>query len=471
MTPKLLKPLLFTGTFLLAAFSLHHPASATELSPGVILDINLKAQGSDLSNADLDTSGSDNLGLAAGEAKFGLTANFNENALFFWEGRGVAGAGHGGIESSDTGSVARRESFLEWRQSYLQFSNLTDHPLSLKIGRQKVREDYGLWWNQNFDAIKLTYDTTLFKGSLGGGQNLFSYRTGEGDFTENDKDLAYLLAEGSWQYYYDHFFEARLAYQDDHSDLAVGDPENPSNPDDRDGHLFWGGLRAAGKIAGFEKADKLSYRADLMGLSGNEDVATIGANTVTALTGQHVRGWAFDAATDIPLPEMSPVIHLGYAFGSGDGNGADNTDHAFRQTGLQGNFSRIGALSEGTNNYGTVLRPELSNIHVLSAGFTMPVLDASNAGILYRYYRLDDPAAALSSSAIYNTLDGVHRQLGQGVDFLFNMDILKERQMNATAVHDVNLRSSLGFFRSGNAYGAADGETAMRGLVELKVGF
>jgi alginate production protein len=450
-------------------------SAAKEVTPGITLDTDLRAQLGDIANGDLNTSGRDNAGTAALMGDFRVTDNFSPEALFLWEGRAVLGAGHGGFESADTGTVSNGKSYLEWRQSYFQFGNVGGvAPAYARLGRQRVAENYGVWWNQDFDAARLTYSTTLFTGSIIGGQNLFSYRTGNNnsEFTNNDKDLARLLAEGSWQYYYDNFIEARMMYQNDHSGLSVGDAENPLNPDDRDGNLVWGGVRAAGKVGAIQGADKISYRADLMTVRGNEDVATIAGNAVAALDRMHVAGWGFDAATDVPLPAAcKPSLHLGYAYGSGDGNGADSTDHAFRQTGLQGNFSRFGALSQNTNNYGTVLRPNLSNIHILSAGVTMPVLKGSDFGGIYRFYRLADPAASLDSSGISNNaLNGINRQLGQGIDFLFNMDLMKEGVVETKAVQDVALRSSLGFFRSGAAYGASRGETAVRGLVELKVG-
>ena len=446
---------------------------AKQRTPGITLDTDVRFQAVDVYNADLGTNDSKSIESGAFAARFRLTGNFNENMLLFWEGRGVANVGRRGFQSADTGEISSLDSFLELRQSYLQFDNVMAQPVSFRIGRQKVKEDYGLWWKQNFDALRLTYDTTLLKGSIVAGQNLFSYRTSDGDFTENEQKIARVLAEGSWQYYYDNFLEARLMFQDDHSGIAVGDSQNVDDPDDRDGRLFWGGVRASGKTHAFMiGADKLSYRVDLMAVTGKEDVATInGVGVVTAVDSKKVKGWAFDAGVDIPLPKVRPVLHFGYAFGSGDGDTTDDSDHAFRQSGLEGNFSRIGALSESTNNYGTVLRPQLTNIHILSAGITTPVLKASNVGVIYRYYRLDESATALVSSGTNNTLDGVNRQLGQGVDVLFNMNILKEGQINSECVQDVTFRSSLGFFHSGSAYGAADGESAVRGLVELKIGF
>ena len=449
-----------------------YPALAKQLTPNITLDTDMRIQASGIDNADRGTGGSKNRKAGALEARFKLTGNFNENMLLFLEGRGVANVGRRGFQSTDTGEISSLDSFLELRQSYFQFNNVITKPVGLRIGRQKIKENYGLWWKQNFDSLKLTYDTTVFNGSFVVGQDMFSYRTSGDDFTENEKKITRMLAEGSWQYYYGHFFETRLMFQNDHSGIAVGDIEKTGDPDDRDGKLLWGGIRASGKTPAFTTGtDKISYRVDLMAVTGNEDVATIAGGIITAVNDKKVKGWAFDASADIPLPNIRPILHLGYAFGSGDSNPADNSDHAFRQSDLGGNFSRIGALSESTDNYGTVLKPQLTNIHVLSAGMTMPVFKASNVGVIYRYYRLDEPTTALASSNINNTLDGVNHQLGQGLDILFNVNILKKERINNSYIRNVVLRNSLGLFRSGSAYGTADGEIAVHGLVELKIGF
>jgi hypothetical protein len=452
-------------------------APAATLQPFVVTG-DIRMQGVDLDNGDLGTDGHSNIGTAALEAEIQATWNITQHDLFFWEGRGVAAAGKGGFQTEDTGGLSNGQSFLEWRQSYFEFNNIDDQPYAVRLGRQKLREPYGLWWNQDFDSARALYQSSLFSGNVAAGQNLFNYNTNGSSFTNNDKNVARVLAEGSWQYWYQNFFETRLMYQDDHSGVGVGQVENAQQLDPGTSSLVYGGLRAAGSTHFLATGDvKTDYRLDLLGVAGHENLAATAPDgtsnrIVTGVTGQSVRGWALDASTDVPLPNMKPLLHLGYAYGSGDGNTADGSDHTFREDGLAGNFSRFGALTENTDNYGTVLRPELSNIHILSAGFTTPVFDAASAGVIYRYYRLADAATSLPSSGVVNNLDGVHKNLGQGLDLLFNTDILKEAHLAAShGVTDVTLRSSLGFFWAGKAYGTGDGDVAARGLVEVKIGF
>jgi hypothetical protein len=443
--------------------------------PQQTLDTEVRLQGADINNGDLGTNaGPQNAAVGAAEAKFKYDYMFTQNNSFFWEGRAVAAVGNAGYQDENTGAIANSGSFAEWRQSYFQFSDIGGVvPSNVRVGRQIIDEPYGVWWNQDFDAVKASYDSSLFRGSVSGGQNLFTYRTDSpASYIEDQKNISRVLAEGSYQYFYQNFVEARAAYADDRQSQSVGQAVNDIDPYNNPGNMYWGGVRAAGKTAIYQGADqtKLNYRVDLMGVAGHEDQSTLGATNITAVNDRNVQGWALDASTDIPIPNVKPLVHLGYAYGSGD-DSATGTDHAFRQTGMQGNFSQIGALSQNTDNYGTVLRPELSNIHIISAGVTTPLLAASDAGVIYRYYRLADDASSIVSSGIVDSLNGTSKNLGQGVDFVFNTDVLKETTANIQHVQSLTFRSSLGFFRSGDAYGPASDQTAVRGLVELKVGF
>ena len=118
-----------------------------------------------------------------------------------------------------------------------------------------------------------------------------------------------------------------------------------------------------------------------------------------------------------------------------------------------------------------MLRPRLSNIHILALGATAPAFSACDVGLIYRYYRLADNATSLSSLFVNAPLDGRDKNLGQGVDLLFNMNIQKEFSLTLPQLKDLSLRTSLGLFRAGSAYGTASGETAVRGLAELRITF
>src|SRR5437870_3397196 len=122
-----------SAIFLLTACTAFSPVSfgaeaAPAAQPPFVVNGYVRAQGVDLDNGDLGTGGSNNLGAASLEGELQVTANINEDARFFWEGRGVASAGRGSFESADTGGISNGKSFLEWRQSYFEFDNIDKEP-------------------------------------------------------------------------------------------------------------------------------------------------------------------------------------------------------------------------------------------------------------------------------------------------------------------------------------------------------
>ena len=234
-----------------------------------------------------------------------------------------------------------------------------------------------------FNAI----EKLIFSGMLAIGENLTEYRSSGDAFNRDDEDLFRVLGQTSWQYALGHFLEARFAYQEDHSGMkGTGSLVSSNDRDEEDGDLLWLGVRTKGNVYNdiLSEDKPISYRADLMYLTGDEDVqsTTSGPNdavrTVTGVSNNDVSGWGVDLGLEVPLPVyQEPVLILGYAFGSGDENSADNDNDAFRQTGLDGNTSKFGVSSGSMYNYGSVLRPDLSNIHITTLGLGVPLFKAS----------------------------------------------------------------------------------------------
>ena len=105
--------------------------------------------------------------------------------------------------------------------------------------------------------------------------------------------------------------------------------------------------------------------------------------------GRRVRGEAIDLGATLFLDDRSgwsPRATLGYAWGSGDdGEGVDTSHH---QTGWQSNKSYMGAEID-FKTYGTVLDPQLSNIHVLTAGVGITPMKKSSLDLVFHHYRQD----------------------------------------------------------------------------------
>lgn len=478
----------FSGTCLALAMLVVPVSARADMEFGPVkVRTDIKAQASGEDHMDLGTASNDPADSEALEARVQVSGDITDNVSFFLQARGVKNYGSGGSVDSDTGEAAGRDDFLEWRQSWIEFDNLFDgvySPFSIRVGRQRVKEDRGLWWNRDLDAASLRYDATLFNAHLTVGQNLAEYRTSNDTFGQDDQDILRVLGEAAWQWQYGQYIEGRFAYQNDYSGMEdAGSLISSSDRDDSDAKLFWAGLRLKGDVGGLRpelEKTKVNYRFDLMAVSGKDEVqsSTSGPGDLRTVTGTQdmdVFGWALDAEVGVPLPisiaEQKPIFILGYAFGSGDDDTTDNTDNGFRQTGLDGNTARPGNSTGSLHNYGSVLRPDLSNIHILTAGLTVPVTGATDISTLYHYYRLDEKATSLASSGIDATLNGTDTDLGQALDLMMNVNVTDEFGLPSDHVDRVDFKATVGAFRAGEAYASGEDETAVRGQVELRFRF
>lgn len=431
-------------------------------------------------NKDLGTSGDEMEDSFSQQIQLMTGVDFTEDLFGFFHGRALNIDGETGFEDETGQAVGLNQSFFELRELYLQKKNLAGIvPLSLQVGRQRVREPRALWWNSDNDLVRLNYNSTLLNSFLAAGENLSSYRSNtDSDFREDDEDRFRILGESSWQYKYNHFLEGRFLYEDDHSDIEdTGSFVATDNRDNEDQNLFWAGVRTTGEFSKpMQSVAKIKYRADLMGVTGEEDILNTAAGpnadlrVVTGSTNRDVLGWGLDAgATVDPFQEGGWVFSLGYAFGSGDdGSGTNN---AFRQTDMQGNSSRIGLERQQQKNYGEVLRPELSNIHILSAGAAYPVTEATDASLNYYYYRLDEEETSLRSSGITAPVNGTDKSLGQGLDFVLNVNVSEEFDVNVPYADRTDFRFVAGTFFPGDAYDPSNDNAALRLFTELRFKF
>ncbi len=414
------------------------------------------------------------------QVQMDVSAKLNEDLTSYFEGRALNIDGESGFDDDTGENLSAEQSFLEMRQFWLRQDNLFGIvPLGIQVGRQRVREPYALWWNNNLDMVRFHYDSTLFTSFIGVGENLASYRTGsDNDLSQANEDRLRVLGEASWQYQYNHFIEGRFMHEDDHSGLErVGSFIPADDRDSEDLNATWVGARAAGSVdKPFASLSRLGYKADLIGLAGDVDMPTtiagpgVNQRTVIGSASNDVRAWAFDGnVTMAPVDRWA--MTFGYAYGSGDDDPTDGTDHSFRQTDLHSNSSRPGVASRLQRNYGEALRPELSNIHILSVGTNYQFTDSTDAGITYFNYHLAEDATSMRSSNISAPLNGTDRNVGQEADVFVNVDVAKALNFQPSLVEGIKFRVSVGSFFPGDAYKPNGTNEAFRAFSELKLNF
>jgi alginate production protein len=150
--------------------------------------------------------------------------------------------------------------------------------------------------------------------------------------------------------------------------------------------------------------------------------------------------WEFDR------PAFTPSLVLAYAYGSGDGDPRDGVDRNFRQTGLQDNESKLSGLVS-VEYYGVLLQPELSNLHIVTAGMGIRPKDNLSLELLYHRYRQDKVSAAIRDAEVAMSPNGLSDDLGWEIDLVGGY---KNKQIKAEL--------AIGYFQPGAAFagGVAD---------------
>jgi alginate production protein len=280
----------------------------------------------------------------------------------------------------------RSETRLELKQAYLSV-NEPVRGLTLQAGRIRFKDTREWLYDEELDGGRIFYT--------------FSRFAAEASVTQrNNRDL---LHGGGGEDITNIVLIGRYAPVKDVEIAAYGflrDDRSAANESPR-----FVGLHSHG-----EPVKRLEYwleAAMVRGKSGTRDI----------------EGSGFDvgATYGFKVP-LRPAITLGYAFGSGDPDTTDGTDKSFRQTGFQENEDKISGLRR-FKYYGELVDPELSNIHVMTAGVGIrPERNVSMEFIFHRY-RQDEAfrrlrIAGRDTTQLEKDPNGISKDLGHEYDLV-----------------------------------------------------
>lgn len=352
--------------------------------------------------------------------------------------------------------VSADDSFLELRELYYGQKDIGKN-LELRIGRQRIREPRSLWWNSDNDLVAIYYKDKSQKGFVAAGEDLGSYRLGMEELPRDEKRFR-IIGEYSRAVTSGLTLEPRFVFEHDHSGK---DNISSLQTDIDDLTGLYAGIRAAGTIQGEESA-KLFYRADIMGVTGRQYVEAIDdENTLSA--------WAMDYGVSVMPWKDGIVLNANIAFASGDSD--DQNKNEFRQTGLEGGSSRSELERTAQRNYGEVLRPELSNIQVISAGVVYPVHPAWEFGLSYYHYTQMKADDNLRRAGLRADPDGNSTDLGQEVDVTVVGDLDSFFPKENRFLRGIQWRSVGGVFDPGDAFENGNDDPALRVFSELRLRF
>ncbi len=383
--------------------------------------------------------------------------DFSSQVKALLETKLISSADHRADRSSHLDSLERGESWLDISRPLSGQSTL-----GLRIGRQNFAEEREWWWDEDLDAVRLYYASPRLSLELGLAEELGDKATNQ-PLPENKKDIQRVLAHLTWEYSKGHKLELFSLYHDDRSSTPEPGEQLATDKEDKsDARLFWYGIRARGKDK-IKGLGKIRYWVDLGAVKGKEelldfdDISTRHIEVTDAIR-QDVKGSAFDIGVTLKtkLP-VRPSFTLGFAQGSGDSDPDDNTDRAFRQTGLDDNNGKFNGV-DSFRYYGELLRPRLSNIRISTASIGYPLFRDSSIEILYHRYRQVDASDQLSSRLRIDP-DGQHTFLGDEIDIVLGLEEWEKLELELVG----------SVFRAGDAF--ADREGDLSYFINLKVNY
>ncbi|NBA98074.1 alginate export family protein [Pseudomonas sp. R5(2019)] len=374
------------------------------------------------------------------------------------------------------------KSYLAMREFWIGYSGLTQYPgEQLRLGRQRLRNDDGMWRDTHIEALNWGFDTTLLRANLGVAERFSEYRTDLTELAPEDKDRLHLFGDVSTQWQPGHWVGVRAHHTQDDGKLA-----NPGETVDeldktRTGDLTWLGLEANSDAYNFRNTNTLNYWGSVTWLTGNRD--TLNTSTVNGeqvATGQQsgdVNAWA----TDLGLRwRLDPNWQVGAAYAHGSGGGGDDGSGNYEQTGLESNRSNFTGTRSRIHRFGEAFRGELGNLQAMTLFTSWQLQDDYDASLVYHKFRRIDGDQNIGSSGINAVVEdnGVNRPLIQGEkDLGQEMDLVvtkyfKQGLLPAALSQSIDEPSALvrlrgGVFKPGDAYGKEADSYMHRAFVDV----
>jgi hypothetical protein len=356
---------------------------------------------------------------------------------------------------SEDGHSEKDDKRLKRGETWIYFENVLGRDFGLQVGRQGIDEKREWWWNEDLDAARFHYKSRKWKVELGIAEELAKDSFEQGDIDPENEDILRILGKVTWKWAKRQQVGLYFLYQRDHSMTeSVGEIIESDEEDESDADLFWIGLRAAGKWK-TPSLGRFRYWLDTAIVTGEEVLidydSESGRSVVDEIEKRDIHGgWALDAGISWQTAlHWKPSLTLGYAVGSGDPDPDSSTDRSFRQTGLQNNNGRFWGV-DNFRYYGELLRPELSNLHVLTLSIGLPILRNSSVEVVYHRYWQDHATPFMKDARIKATPKGKDNDIGQEWNVVVGIEEWKHVELELVAA----------LLRSGNAYDSLSGENA-----------
>ncbi|NRA82972.1 MAG: alginate export family protein [Gammaproteobacteria bacterium] len=376
---------------------------------------------------------------------------------FFAKARGFYSTDSINLEPELGGQASKY--YLELQQLYFKADNLIYPGVSAILGRKRLRDDTGLWWDRDFTLASLQIERSLFSGFIAIGENFNQFRTDNSDYKQRDQDLFRLLATASWHWRYQQFIDVNFSYLNDHSSInqmitgaAIDDPSDPK--------VAWLGVRSHG--AGQLNDDTvINYSAQYIHQQG--DISYLNADGVD---NKKVKGWLVQGDISAQMNYLFQP-EVGFQFAQTSNNCDHNTEGRFFQSGLHSNRAKLVANMAAINRYNDAYRPELSNIQVLGAYLKMQFAAEVKLNLLLNHFTRVNTDLDIGRSEIDVPLVAGRDELGVAADLVVEYT----PQLTSTLLNSSTIKLRLSSFWPGAAYGNSVNDQRHRALLEWRLNF
>lgn len=405
---------------------------------------------------------------------------FNDDWAAFGRVRLFAPTGELLQSGQDNNNVAASdEAFVALKELWIEYGGLTSYPgEALRLGRQRIRNDDTSFFDQDIDALRWIFDTTLLDADLGVGRQFDTYRTDGIDIPRAQKERAYAFGSLGWDWAARQRVGLRVVHASDDNDLpAVGAAYSDSERNTR-GDQTWINVSLDNHAYDWRQIQPFSYWLSATYLLGSRDQVSgdladpvdpenPDARVVTARDDEDVRAWAADAGLRV---QLGGPVQAGVAYAHSSGGG-DDPGKQYEQTGVHSNYSRFTGTRTQIYRYNDAFRPELGNLQVASAFVSVNggVWDAS---LVYSNLRRPEANAPVVSDGLRVAPTEASRDLGQGVDLVLTryFDFAHiggdAPAYTPSDIGDSSIRLRGSWFEPGDAYGP-DAKDEYRVMLEF----
>ena len=392
---------------------------------------------------------------------------FDENWAAFARVRAYAPTGTLLQSGEDNNNLsASDQAFVGLRELWIEYGGLTSYPgEALRIGRQRVRNDDTQFFDQDIDAVRWIFDTTLLDADLGVARQFDTYRTDDVDIDRQQKDRTYAFGSLGWDWQARQRVGLRVVHASDDNDLpplgAAVDPGERLTS----GEQTWINLALDNHPYDWRQIQPLSYWVSATWLTGSRerasaaaadpvDPANPDAMVVAARDDEDVRAWSGEAGLRVRV--AGPVqAGVAYAYSSG---ADDDAGHQFEQTGVQSNVSRFTGTRAQIYRFNDAFRPELGNLQAATA-FVSVNGTRWDASLIYNQLRRPEENGPVVSDGLRVAPTVADHDLGRGVDLVltryFDLAHLSADAPPYTPddIGDSSVRVRGSWFEPGDAYG------------------